>query len=67
MSAEAWRMTSLTPLMFRSLVRLLTSLIAEPAASIATLLYYSDLLPQNIIWEGMDDITSKAIGQLPGF
>ncbi|XWS17250.1 hypothetical protein CRYUN_Cryun33cG0051500 [Craigia yunnanensis] len=42
---------SLTLLMFRSLVRLLTSLITEPAASVTTLLYYSDLLPQNIIWE----------------
>ncbi|XVF34822.1 hypothetical protein REPUB_Repub18cG0091500 [Reevesia pubescens] len=42
---------SLTPLILRSLVRLLTSLIAEPAASVTTLLYYSDLLPQNIILE----------------
>ncbi|KAH7511904.1 hypothetical protein FEM48_Zijuj12G0032600 [Ziziphus jujuba var. spinosa] len=42
---------SLTPLMFKSLVRLLTSLIGEPAASVTTLLYYSDLLPQNIILE----------------
>ncbi|PQQ09806.1 hypothetical protein Pyn_16745 [Prunus yedoensis var. nudiflora] len=42
---------SLTPLMFRSLMRLLTSLIGEPAASVSTLLYYSELLPQNIILE----------------
>lgn len=42
---------SITPLMFRSLVRLLTSLIGEPAASVTTLLYYSDLLPQNIIFQ----------------
>ncbi|KAL6274690.1 hypothetical protein ACE6H2_025382 [Prunus campanulata] len=44
-------MQSLTPLMFRSLMRLLTSLIGEPAASVSTLLYYSELLPQNIILE----------------
>lgn len=42
---------SLTPLMFRSLVRLLTSLIGEPVASVSTLLYYSDLLPQTIVLE----------------
>ncbi|TQD74651.1 hypothetical protein C1H46_039787 [Malus baccata] len=40
---------SLTPLMFRTLLRLLTSLIGDPAASVSTLLYYSELLPQNII------------------
>ncbi|CAL9027891.1 unnamed protein product [Prunus brigantina] len=34
-----------------SLMRLLTSLIGEPAASVSTLLYYSELLPQNIILE----------------
>ncbi|MBA0567973.1 hypothetical protein Golob_005501 [Gossypium lobatum] len=27
------------------------SLLTEPAASVTTLLYYSDNLPQNIIWE----------------
>lgn len=42
---------SLTPLMFKSLVRLLTSLIGEPASSITTLLYYSNLLPQNSVLE----------------
>ncbi|PRQ46575.1 hypothetical protein RchiOBHm_Chr2g0090511 [Rosa chinensis] len=42
---------SLGPLMFRSLVRLLTSLIRDPAASISTLLFYSELLPQNIVLE----------------
>ncbi|XP_034700186.1 uncharacterized protein LOC117925307 isoform X1 [Vitis riparia] len=42
---------SLTPLMFRSLVRLVSSLVGQPAASISTLLYYSDLLPQNIVLE----------------
>ncbi|KAB2076867.1 hypothetical protein ERO13_A06G062300v2 [Gossypium hirsutum] len=42
---------SLTPLLFRSLLRLLMSLLTEPAASVTTLLYYSDNLPQNIIWE----------------
>ncbi|XAR53328.1 hypothetical protein NMG60_11021850 [Bertholletia excelsa] len=40
---------SFAPLLLRSLVRLLTSLVVEPAASITTLLYYSDLLPQNIL------------------
>ncbi|KAG6658478.1 hypothetical protein CIPAW_04G164400 [Carya illinoinensis] len=34
-----------------SLLRLLTSLIGEPASSISTLLYYSRLLPQNIVLE----------------
>lgn len=37
----------LTPLMFRALVRLLTSLVSQPAAAVTTLLYYSELLPQN--------------------
>ncbi|KAL4653876.1 hypothetical protein ACB092_01G337600 [Castanea dentata] len=34
-----------------SLLRLLTSLIGDPAASVSTLLFYSDLLPQNIVLE----------------
>ncbi|KAM2407356.1 hypothetical protein ACFX1X_026552 [Malus domestica] len=42
---------SLTPLMFRPLLRLLTSLATDPAASVSTVLYYSELLPQNIILE----------------
>lgn len=46
-----WSLQSLTPLMFRSLVRLVSSLVGQPAASISTLLYYSDLLPQNIVLE----------------
>ncbi|CDP03340.1 unnamed protein product [Coffea canephora] len=33
--------------MFRSLVRLVKSLVAQPAASITTMLYYGDLLPEN--------------------
>ncbi|XVF49199.1 hypothetical protein PTKIN_Ptkin03bG0249500 [Pterospermum kingtungense] len=37
--------------MFGSLVRLFISLLADPAASAATLLYYSDLLPRNTVWE----------------
>ncbi|KAM1361060.1 hypothetical protein ACFX2H_026075 [Malus domestica] len=37
--------------MFRPLLRLLTSLATDPAASVSTLLYYSELLPQNIILE----------------
>ncbi|KAJ7969620.1 putative Transmembrane protein [Quillaja saponaria] len=40
---------SLSSLMFRSLVRLLTSLIADPVVSASTILYYSRLLPQNIV------------------
>ncbi|KAI4350864.1 hypothetical protein L6164_005271 [Bauhinia variegata] len=40
---------SLTPLMFGSLVRLLSALIGDPATSITTLLYYSGLLPQSVV------------------
>ncbi|XVF74591.1 hypothetical protein PTKIN_Ptkin13bG0122100 [Pterospermum kingtungense] len=36
------------PLMFRSLARLVTALVAQPAASVTTLLYYSNLLPRNL-------------------
>ncbi|XVF26738.1 hypothetical protein REPUB_Repub14bG0044300 [Reevesia pubescens] len=36
------------PLMVRSLARLVTALVAQPAASVTTLLYYSDLLPRNL-------------------
>ncbi|EOY26774.1 hypothetical protein SCA6_019494 [Theobroma cacao] len=39
---------SLMPLMVRPLARLLTALVAHPAASVTTLLYYSDLLPRNL-------------------
>ncbi|KAK6912084.1 hypothetical protein RJ641_024177 [Dillenia turbinata] len=39
---------SLLPLMFRSLVRQLTSLADQPAATVTTILYYSDLLPRNL-------------------
>ncbi|KAF7848873.1 hypothetical protein BT93_C0614 [Corymbia citriodora subsp. variegata] len=42
---------SLTTLMFRSLVRLVTSLAGEPAASVTTILYYSSLLPQSVVLE----------------
>ncbi|PON58638.1 hypothetical protein TorRG33x02_095900 [Trema orientale] len=42
---------SLTPLMFKSLARLLASLIGEPAALVSTLLFYSELLPQNNVLE----------------
>ncbi|KAG5537680.1 hypothetical protein RHGRI_024963 [Rhododendron griersonianum] len=34
--------------MFRSLVKLITGMVTEPAATITTLLYYSDLLPRNL-------------------
>ncbi|KAG5012745.1 hypothetical protein AAZX31_09G113400 [Glycine max] len=40
---------SLRTLLFRSMARLVTSLVGEPATSISTLLYYSGLLPHNII------------------
>ncbi|CAK8534048.1 unnamed protein product [Lathyrus sativus] len=40
---------SLTTLMFRSIVRFLTSLIGEPSTSIPTILYYSGLLPHNVV------------------
>ncbi|PON34987.1 hypothetical protein PanWU01x14_339980 [Parasponia andersonii] len=36
------------PFMVRSLVRIVTALVAQPAATITTLLYYSDLLPRNL-------------------
>ncbi|MFQ6642528.1 hypothetical protein Gotur_017507 [Gossypium turneri] len=52
---------SLTPLLFRSLLRLLMSLLTEPAASVTTLLYYSDNLPQNIIWERLTMITTTPL------
>ncbi|KAF8407038.1 hypothetical protein HHK36_006163 [Tetracentron sinense] len=39
---------ALMPLMFRSLLRLVTSLVGRPVASISTILYYSDLLPRNM-------------------
>ncbi|KAK3436490.1 hypothetical protein EUGRSUZ_C01044 [Eucalyptus grandis] len=42
---------SLTTLMFRSLVRLVTSLVGDPAASVTTILYYSTLLPQSVVLE----------------
>ncbi|KAK3034360.1 hypothetical protein RJ639_032258 [Escallonia herrerae] len=42
-------MQSLTPLMVRSLVRFLISLVGDPATSVTTILYYSDLLPQNFL------------------
>ncbi|XVE88908.1 hypothetical protein DITRI_Ditri19aG0106700 [Diplodiscus trichospermus] len=35
------------PLMVRSLARLVTAIVAQPAASVTTLLYYSNLLPRN--------------------
>ncbi|KAG8656902.1 hypothetical protein MANES_03G020101v8 [Manihot esculenta] len=41
----------LIPVMFRPLVRLLTSPTIEPVAAISTVLFYSELLPQNIILE----------------
>ncbi|KAM7480444.1 hypothetical protein LguiA_028657 [Lonicera macranthoides] len=40
---------SLMPLMFGSLARLLSALVIQPAATISTILYYSDLLPRNLV------------------
>ncbi|BAT99018.1 hypothetical protein VIGAN_10039100 [Vigna angularis var. angularis] len=40
---------SLTTLLFRSMVRFVTSFVGEPTTSISTLLYYSGLLPHNVI------------------
>ncbi|KAG5537685.1 hypothetical protein RHGRI_024964 [Rhododendron griersonianum] len=37
-----------TPWMFRSLAKLITGMVTEPAATVTTLLYYSDLLPRNL-------------------
>ncbi|GMP59913.1 hypothetical protein CsSME_00022995 [Camellia sinensis var. sinensis] len=42
-------MNSLRLFMLGSLVRLVTSLVSEPAGAVTTLLYYSDLLPQSIV------------------
>ncbi|KAL9274254.1 hypothetical protein AKJ16_DCAP25821 [Drosera capensis] len=39
---------SIMPLMFRSLVRLVSSLVHDPTAALTTLLYYGDLLPRNL-------------------
>lgn len=36
------------PLLLRSLLRLVTSLVAQPASTVTTLLYYSDLLPRHL-------------------
>ncbi|KAI5602578.1 hypothetical protein POPTR_001G181701v4 [Populus trichocarpa] len=44
---------SLLPLMFRSLVRLISALMSQPTASVTTLLYYSNLLPRNLNLERM--------------
>ncbi|KAL5756133.1 hypothetical protein ACOSP7_020551 [Xanthoceras sorbifolium] len=44
---------SLMPLMLRSLARLVTTLVSQPTASVATLLYYSNLLPRNLSLERM--------------
>ncbi|KEH27113.1 transmembrane protein, putative [Medicago truncatula] len=40
---------SLTTLMCRSMLRSLTLLIGEPATSIPTLVYYSGLIPHNVV------------------
>lgn len=36
------------PLLMRSLIRLVTSLVGQPASTVTTLLYYSDLLPRHL-------------------
>ncbi|KAK2985295.1 hypothetical protein RJ640_024291 [Escallonia rubra] len=54
-------MQSLTPLMVRSLVRFVISLVGDPAASVTTILYYSDLLPQNYLL--MRHVRPELLGQ----
>ncbi|WCJ42454.1 hypothetical protein M5689_023262 [Euphorbia peplus] len=44
-------MSLVATVMLRSTARLLTSLIREPVASVTTLLFYSELLPQNSVLE----------------
>lgn len=39
---------SLMPLLMRSLLRLVASLVGQPASTVTTLLYYSDLLPRHL-------------------
>ncbi|KAL9232070.1 hypothetical protein vseg_007216 [Gypsophila vaccaria] len=39
---------TMTPLMMRSLVRLVSSLASDPMAAVSTLLYYSHLLPRHL-------------------
>ncbi|CAL5400304.1 unnamed protein product [Camellia sinensis] len=46
---------SLRLFMLGSLVRLVTSLVSEPAGAVTTLLYYSDLLPQSIVLAELSD------------
>ncbi|RZS28966.1 hypothetical protein BHM03_00062627 [Ensete ventricosum] len=40
-------MQSLTPLLVKSLVRLVGLLVSRPAVSVTTILYHSDALPRN--------------------
>ncbi|KAL5771245.1 hypothetical protein ACOSP7_015399 [Xanthoceras sorbifolium] len=54
--SQLTRAMSLSPLLFRSLVRFVASLVREPAASVTTLLYYSQLLPPNVLLERMLNI-----------
>ncbi|KAJ0075927.1 hypothetical protein Patl1_34167 [Pistacia atlantica] len=44
---------AIMPVLFRSLMALFTEVVAHPAASITTLLYYSNLLPRNLNLERM--------------
>ncbi|PQM35175.1 hypothetical protein Pyn_22636 [Prunus yedoensis var. nudiflora] len=46
-------------LMLGSLVRLVTALIARPAATITTLLYHSDLLPRNFHSERLERLVRQ--------
>ncbi|KAI7985650.1 hypothetical protein LOK49_LG14G01894 [Camellia lanceoleosa] len=41
-------MSIVTPLMFRSLARMMSGMVTDPTATITTLLYCSDLLPRNL-------------------
>ncbi|XAR50631.1 hypothetical protein NMG60_11005001 [Bertholletia excelsa] len=41
------------PLMLRPLARIIAGMVVEPAATITTFLYYSDLLPRSLNLEGL--------------
>ncbi|KAL6994753.1 hypothetical protein U1Q18_006617 [Sarracenia purpurea var. burkii] len=41
-------MSVMMPLMFGSVARLITGMVIEPAATVATLLYYANLLPRSV-------------------
>ncbi|XP_031385112.1 uncharacterized protein LOC116198972 isoform X2 [Punica granatum] len=40
---------TVAPLMLRSLIRLMATLLGQPVAAITTILYYGELLPENSV------------------